>query len=340
MTIDTAAGEPLLVIDDLRMQIDTFDGTLQVLDGIDLAVDRGETLGIVGETGCGKSVTAKSILGLMPSPPVRYPTGQIRFAGRDLLRAPAKEMRRVRGLQIAMIFQDPMTYLNPVFSVGQQMIDAIIAHARAAGERMTKARARDRAVEMLATVQLPNPERQVDAYPHQLSGGMRQRVLIAMALSGRPQLLIADEPTTALDVTIQAQILNLIAGLVDELGLAVVMISHDLGVVAKVCRRVAVMYAGNVVEEAPVDRLFAAPQHPYTQGLLGAIPQVHADVDGLASIAGSIPNLIDPPPGCRFHPRCPKAMPVCRERKPALAAHADGHRSACWLHAAQSDTAA
>ena len=335
-----AGAEPLLAIEDLRLHIDTFDGTMQVLDGIDLAVARGDTLGIVGETGCGKSVTAKSILGLLPSPPARYPTGAIRFQGQDLLRASAREMRRIRGLQIAMIFQDPMTYLNPVFSVGRQMTDAILAHTRAGGDgrRTTKAQARDRAVEMLATVQLPNPDRQMEAYPHQLSGGMRQRVLIAMALSGRPQLLIADEPTTALDVTIQAQILNLIAGLVEDLGLAVIMISHDLGVVAKVCRRVAVMYAGNVVEEAPLDQLFTRPRHPYTQGLLGAIPQVHADVDGLTSIPGSIPNLIAPPPGCRFHPRCPHAMPVCRTDKPLLDAGPAGHRAACWL--ADRDAAA
>ena len=328
-------AEPLLEIRDFHLAIDTFDGELKVLDGVNLTLARGDTLGIVGETGCGKSVTAKSILGLVPSPPARVVAGEIRFRGRNLVTASNKEMRAIRGIEIAMIFQDPMTYLNPVFTVGQQMVDVIMAHhkVRSAAERLTRRRARSRAIELLGQVHIPNPEVQIDAYPHQLSGGMRQRVLIAMALSGSPALLIADEPTTALDVTIQAQILDLIGKLVKDFQLSVLMISHDLGVIAKVCRRVAVMYAGNVVEEADLATLFERPRHPYTQGLLQAIPHPRRASRSLASIPGTIPNLLDPPRGCRFHTRCPHAMPDCRTVKPKLLALGDGHGVACHLYA-------
>ncbi len=326
--------DPLLDIRDFRLHFDTFDGEHKALDGINIQVARGETVGIVGETGCGKSITAKSVLRLLPSPPARVVSGEIRFQGRDLLTLPEAEIRRIRGIDIAMIFQDPMTYLNPVFTVGQQLVDVILSHQAAgpSADRLNRRAARDKAVALLESVRIPHADVQIDSYPHQLSGGMRQRVLIAMALSGSPSLLIADEPTTALDVTIQAQILQLIADLVDEFHLAVLMISHDLGVVARLCRRVVVMYAGNVVEDAPTAEIFEHPKHPYTQRLLQAIPHLHADVQHLSGITGSIPNLLDPPPGCRFHPRCGQAMPVCARMKPVFGDVAPGHGAACHLY--------
>jgi len=322
---------PLLSVQDFRLEFDTFDGVYKAIDGIGFDLAPGESLGIVGETGCGKSVTAKSIMGLLPSPPARVRDGRILFGGEDLLRVGERRMRAIRGNEIAMIFQDPMTYLNPVFSIGTQLVDVILAHQRSRprAERMTREQARDHAVEMLRRVHLPNPERQLDSYPHQLSGGMRQRVLIAMALSGRPRLLIADEPTTALDVTIQAQILDLIGELRRDLGLSVVMITHDLGVVASVCDRVVVMYAGQIVEDASVARLFDHPSHPYTRGLLAAVPHPGRPAASLSSISGSLPNLLDPPAGCRFHGRCPLAGDDCL-RPPPISTIADGHRVACW----------
>jgi oligopeptide/dipeptide ABC transporter ATP-binding protein len=328
-----SAAPPLLELDDLTLEIGTFDGALQVLDGVSLALRAGENLGLVGETGCGKSVTAKSVLRLLPMPPARVVRGDIRFAGRSLVRVPERAIRRLRGTEIAMIFQDPMTFLNPVFTIGQQMVDAILAHnrARPRGERPSKPAARAHAVRMLRRVHLPNPELAIDAYPHALSGGQRQRVLIAMALSGSPRLLIADEPTTALDVTIQAQILALMGELVRDLGLSVLMISHDLGVVARVCRRIAVMYAGCIVEEAPTAELFANPRHPYTQGLLAAIPHLHRPARHLERIRGTIPSLIEPPAGCRFHPRCPHAFTPCDRAKPPDYPAGEGHRAACYL---------
>ena len=328
------AAAPLLAIRDFRLHLDTFDGTLRVLDGINLEMAVGETVGLVGETGCGKSITAKSILGLVPSPPARLVSGSIRFQDWDITGADAAGMRRLRGTAIAMIFQDPMTYLNPVFTVGRQLVDAILAHQQGlpATRRLDRRAARDRAIDLLRRVHLPNPEIQLDAYPHQLSGGMRQRVLIAMALSGRPKLLVADEPTTALDVTIQAQILDLIAELVRDLGLTVLMISHDLGAVASVCRRIVVMYAGTIAEDAPAERLFEQPQHPYTRGLLAAIPHLSGPVRALAAIPGGIPNLLDPPSGCRFRARCPHAMPRCAAERPTMVDVAPGHRVACHLY--------
>jgi len=324
------ANAPLLAIENLKLHIDSFDGTLEVLDGIDVTLAPGETAGVVGETGCGKSVLGKTVMRLMDEPPARVVEGAVRFKGDDLVRLSEREMRRIRGLEIAMIFQDPMTYLNPVFTVGQQIIDVIKAHERVAGSRRASpAERRRKAAELLARVHLPHPEGQLDAYPHQLSGGMRQRVLIAMALAGRPSLLIADEPTTALDVTIQAQILRLIDELVQGLGFAVVMISHDLGVVARVCRRILVMYAGTIVEDAPTDKLFEEPLHPYTQGLLRAIPHIEGQAEALEGIPGHIPNLIDPPRGCRFYERCPLRMDICQRVKPPLIEQGNGHRIAC-----------
>ena len=329
----TERPPPLLSVEDFRLEFDTFDGVYRAIDGVSFDLAAGESLGIVGETGCGKSVTAKSILGLVPSPPARVVSGRIRYNGEDLIAAGEPRLRALRGVEIAMIFQDPMTYLNPVFTVGQQLMDVIVAHQRVRpeGERLGRRAAREHAVEMLRRVHLPNPERQMHAYPYQLSGGMRQRVLIAQALSGNPRLLIADEPTTALDVTIQAQILDLISELMEDLDLSVIMISHDLGVVASLCRRVIVMYAGQVVEDAAVSRLFSSPGHPYTQGLLRAVPHPGRRASALAGIPGTLPNLYDPPPGCRFQQRCPHAMPACAGGAPLHELGPD-QRVACLLH--------
>ena len=332
--------DPLLSVRDFELAFDTFDGVYRAIDRVSFDLAPGESLGIVGETGCGKSVTAKSILGLVPSPPARVTGGEILYCGEDLLTAREDRLRALRGVEIAMIFQDPMTYLNPVFTIGQQLVDVILAHQRVrpAGERLSRREARDHAIEMLAKVHLPNPDRQMEAYPHQLSGGMRQRVLIAQALSGNPRLLIADEPTTALDVTIQAQILDLIAELMEDLHLSVIMISHDLGVVASLCRRVIVMYAGQIVEDASVPQLFDSPGHPYTRGLLNAVPHPGRPASELAGIAGTLPNLYDPPPGCRFQGRCPHAMSACATMPPPIRL-ADDQHVACHLHASEGDHA-
>lgn len=326
-------AEPILSMRNYQLVFDTFDGIYQALDDVEFDLHPGESLGIVGETGCGKSITAKSILGLLPSPPARVLSGEIIYRGMDLLRIKEREFQRLRGTEIAMIFQDPMTYLNPVFTIGQQLVDAIRAHqsGRPGHKRMGRADARQYALEMLAKVHLPNPNRQFKSYPHELSGGMRQRVLIAMSLSGTPKLLIADEPTTALDVTIQAQILDLISELIDDLNLSVLMISHDLGVIAKVCDRVIVMYAGQVVEDAPIDQLFLNPQHPYTKGLLAAIPHPGRPPASLTGIPGTLPNLYDPPRGCRYEARCPLAMPSCTHAVPRKQQVADNHYVACVL---------
>ena len=322
----------LLRIRDYRLDFVTFDGVYQVLDGVDLELDAGETLGLVGETGCGKSVLAKSVIGLGPSPPARVRSGAIVFEGQDLLGADERQWRRVRGHRIAMIFQDPMTYLNPLLSIGRQLGDVIRVQQQvlARGERLGPGAQRARAVELLELVRLPDAAALLARYPHQLSGGMRQRVLIAMALAGTPRLLIADEPTTALDVTIQAQVLALMRDLVGRLGLAIVMISHDLGAVAAVCSRIAVMYAGTIVEDAPAARILRAPRHPYTRGLLAALPDIDGAQGTLQGIAGGLPNLLAPPPGCRFHPRCALATEICRRERPVLRRLDDAaHRVAC-----------
>ena len=320
----------LVEIRDYRLAFDTFDGTLHVLDGIDLALEAGQTLGIVGETGCGKSVLARSLLRLNESPPARVVSGAILFEGQDVLALPERAMRRLRGRRIAMVFQDPASYLNPLLSIGTQMEDAIRGQESAAGEAKRPRRAiRDHAAGLLASVGLAEPHRLLDSHPHQLSGGMRQRVLIAMALAGNPSVLVADEPTTALDVTVQAQVLALIAALVKERGLALMLISHDLGVVAASCARVAVMYAGTVVEEAPTAALLANPRHPYAQGLIAAVPDIDNPAHKPRGIPGSIPNLLKPPTGCRFHPRCALATDICRSTKPALRELAPAHRVAC-----------
>ena len=319
----------LLDIRGLKTHFKTDDGWLHAVDGVDLKVDAGETLCVVGESGCGKSVTAMSVMRLIAMPPGRFAGGQILWKGRDLITLPDEAMRKIRMKEIAIVFQEPMTSLNPVYTIGEQIGEALRLH-----ERLSKRDATDRAVEMLQRVKIPTPARRVHDYPHQFSGGMRQRAMIAMALSCGPQLLIADEPTTALDVTIQAQILDLLGELKDEFGMAVLLITHAMGVVAEVAQRVAVMYAGKVVEEATVEELFAHPRHPYTQGLIRSIPRIDTDAVHklrLETIAGTVPKLIAPGEGCRFAPRCKHAVPACTAATPALREVAPGHRVACIL---------
>ncbi|QUS35292.1 ABC transporter ATP-binding protein [Falsirhodobacter algicola] len=318
---------PILDIRDFSLVFDTFDGTYHAIDKVNLQLSAGEAVGLVGETGCGKSVLTRAAFGLVPSPPARITSGSVRLDGRELLGLSDRQLRGVRGKDVAMIFQDPMTYLNPVFRIGTQLTDAIRAQS---GGKVRRAEARDIALDMLEKVHLPNPARQFAAYPHELSGGMRQRILIAMALAAKPKLLIADEPTTALDVTIQAQILDLMAELVEDMGLTMIMISHDLGVVAQACSRVAVMYAGKIVEDAPIARVFEAPAHPYTKGLLEALPHPFKRVERLASIPGTLPDLLHPPQGCRFAQRCPSAHAACAD--PVAFRHvAPDHTVACTL---------
>jgi oligopeptide/dipeptide ABC transporter ATP-binding protein len=314
----------LLEVEDLRVTFDTARGAARAVDGVDLSLATGETLCIVGESGCGKSVTALSIMGLVPSPPARV-TGRVRFEGRDLVGLSGRALADLRGDRIAMIFQEPMTSLNPSFTVGDQLTEVLRRH-----RGLDAAAARAAAIEMLRRVRIPAPERRVDEYPHRLSGGMRQRVMIAMALLCAPALLIADEPTTALDVTIQAQVLALMRTLRTETGTSIVLITHDLGVVAEMADRVVVMYAGQVVEQAPVAALFAMPQHPYTVGLMGAIPAIDAPRARLAAIDGMVPAATAMPEGCRFAERCPFADARCRAEAPPLAEVRAGHLSRCW----------
>ena len=313
----------LLEIDSLRVSFATARGEARAVDGVSLSVRAGETLCIVGESGCGKSVTALSIMGLVPSPPAAL-SGSIRFEGCELLGLNRTQWSDLRGNRIAMIFQEPMTSLNPACTVGSQLTEALMRH-----RAMSRPQAREAAIAMLARVRIPSPERRIDDYPHRLSGGMRQRVMIAMALLCQPALLIADEPTTALDVTIQAQVLALMRSLRDETGTAIILITHDLGVVAQMADRVAVMYAGQVVEQAPVRELFSQPQHPYTVGLLGAIPAIAAPRARLSAISGMVPAATAMPAGCRFAERCPFAQPECRADPVELVELSAGHWSRC-----------
>ena len=315
----------LLEIDGLMTWFRTDDGLVRAVDGVTYQVERGETLAVVGESGCGKSVTALSILRLVAVPPGEYAGGAIRFEGEDLLRVSEERIREIRGNDIAMIFQEPMTSLNPVFTVGEQIVEVIQLH-----QKLAAGPARARAIEMLRLVGIPGPDRRIDDYAHQMSGGMRQRVMIAMALACTPKLLIADEPTTALDVTIQAQILDLLSRLQAELGMSVLLITHDLGVVAETAHRVVVMYAGKVVEQAGVEELFAGPRHPYTIGLLGALPDVEGAGGRLTPIEGNVPDARQMPSGCRFHPRCPSALERCAREEPPLEGEPQ-HRVACWV---------
>jgi len=328
---------PVLEIKDLKIEFDTFEGTSHVLERVSFALEKGDTLGLVGETGCGKSITAKAILRLLPVPPARIPSGEILFEGQDLLKKSEEEMRQIRGSKIAMVFQDPMTFLNPVFTIEEQLVDVILAHGKKNGsghreKRPDRNQALTTAIERLKEVKIPDPQFRIKSYPHEFSGGMRQRVLIAMALSHAPQILIADEPTTALDVTIQAQILKLIHELVQTHGHSVLLISHDLGVVAKVCKRIAVMYAGNIVESCSTVQLFKKSLHPYTRGLLNSILTFSKREETTQGIKGVIPDLIHPPSGCRFHPRCQSMKDICQEEKPPMIEFEEGHWVSCHLY--------
>jgi peptide/nickel transport system ATP-binding protein len=322
--------EAILEIRGLRTHFETERGVVRAVDGVDLRVAAGRTFGVVGESGCGKTVLALSILRLVPSPPGRIVGGSVLFNGRDLLSLPAEEMRKVRGREISMIFQEPMTSLNPVFRVGEQIAEVFRLH-----QRMDRREALMRSVEMLKMVGIPSPEKRMRDYPHQMSGGMRQRVMIAIALACRPRVMLADEPTTALDVTIQAQMMNLIGCLREDTGASVVLITHDLGLIAEAAEMVAVMYAGQVVEQGPVRELFSSPLHPYTRGLMNSVPRMDGPVGRnilLKAIPGTVPPLYNLPSGCRFQERCPEVFPACRERAPALEEIVSGHDCRCWLH--------
>ena len=319
-------SDKLLVVEDLRTYFYTYGGVVKAVDGVTFDVERGETVGLVGETGCGKSTVALSILRLVP-PPGRIVSGRIVFGGENLLEKSEEEMRKIRGSKISIVFQDPSSSLNPVLKIGDQVSEPLVIHLA-----MKLKEAWRKALEILKGVGIPDAEKRMVGYPHELSGGMKQRVMIAMALACRPALLIADEPTTNLDVTIQAQILELMKDLQRKYGLSILLITHNLGVVAQMCNRVAVMYAGQLAEFAPVRNIFHEPLHPYTKALLEAIPRVDKRGKKLASIPGSVPNLVDPPPGCRFHPRCPYAREECRREEPPLAEVGSKHVVACHLY--------
>lgn len=321
------AKEKILEVRQLKTHFFTDEGVVKAVDGIDFTVHKGETLGIVGESGCGKSITSLSILRLIPNPPGKIVGGEILFKGEDLLKKSEEEMRKIRGNDISMIFQEPMTSLNPVYSVGEQIAEAFRLH-----QGLNRKQAWEKAVEMLKLVGIPSPEKRAAQEPHELSGGMRQRVMIAMALACHPELLIADEPTTALDVTIQAQILDLMKKLQRELGMGIIMITHDLGVVAETCDRVAVMYAGKIVEYTDGDLLFEHPKHPYTIGLLQSLPRFDRDQEELKPIPGSVPSPFNMPPGCHFAPRCPFATGMCKREMPELTKTPDGSLVRCHAY--------
>ncbi len=321
------ADQPLLKIEELRTYFHLEDGVVKSVDGVSYEVNAGEVLGVVGESGCGKSVTALSILRLIQSPPGRIESGKILFDGQDLTKISEREMRALRGNDISMIFQEPMTALNPVFTVGQQVIEAAVLH-----QGLSKREARRKAIEMFDKVGIPSPETRVDDYPHQLSGGMKQRCMIAMALICRPKLLIADEPTTALDVTIQAQILDLLRGLQKDLGMAVILITHDLGVVAEMADDVVVMYAGRIVEHADVKTVFSNPKHPYTRGLFESLPVMGEKKERLSVIPGNVPNPLHLPTGCKFHPRCKEKFDRCTTEDPVLLDVEPDHQASCLLY--------
>ncbi|RCW48774.1 MULTISPECIES: ABC transporter ATP-binding protein [unclassified Halanaerobium] len=319
--------EKLVDVKNLKTYFYTEEGVVKAVDGIDFEIYPGETLGIVGESGCGKSVTSLSIMGLVESPPGKIAEGEILFEGIDLTKLSQAEMRKIRGNEISMIFQEPMTSLNPVYTIGDQISEAIIIH-----KGLSKKEAMKESVEMLKKVGIPLPEQRINEYPHQLSGGMRQRVMIAMALSCDPKLLIADEPTTALDVTIQAQILELMNSLKASYGMSIMMITHDLGVIAEISDRVAVMYAGKIVEYTDVNTLFADPKHPYTWGLMNSIPKLDRDVNRLQAIPGIVPNPLNFPDGCKFNTRCPLAEGKCFTDEPKIVDAAEGHKVRCWRY--------
>jgi peptide/nickel transport system ATP-binding protein len=324
-SVSMTTASPLLEVRDLVAGFRIGGRLVKAVDGVSLKLTPGRTLGLVGESGSGKSVTSLAIMGLLPTPPAEVTGAQMRYGEVDLLALDAEERRRYRGRELAMIFQEPMTSLNPVYTVGEQIIEALRAHFP-----ISHAEARERAIAVLDLVRIPSPETRVDSFPHEMSGGMRQRAMIAMALACEPKLLIADEPTTALDVTIQAQILELLGDMQKRTGTAILLITHDLGVIAEVADDVAVMYAGKIVETTSVENLFADPQHPYTIGLLGSIPRLEEDRERLATLEGTVPNPAALPVGCRFHPRCPFAIDKCRAEPPPLMEISPGHEVACW----------
>lgn len=321
-------NQHLLTIDNLRVNFKTYGGEVQAVRGVSFYVDKGETVAIVGESGCGKSVTAQAIMGLIPNPPGKIVGGKVVFEGAQISHLPKKELLGIRGTQIGMVFQDPMTALNPTMKVGTQIVEGFVR-----SHQVSKEEARKRAIEMLSLVGIPDPEKRIDQYPHQFSGGMRQRVVIAIALACQPKLVIADEPTTALDVTIQAQILDLLKRLQEEQELSVVIITHDLGVVAEIAHRMVVMYAGMVVETGTVEDVFANPRHPYTWGLMRSLPRLdEGEKQRLIPIEGSPPDLFHPPVGCPFAARCDFAMEICEQQMPVTGEFGRGHQAACWLH--------
>jgi oligopeptide/dipeptide ABC transporter ATP-binding protein len=311
-------------VDNLSIEFATDKGTIRAVDGVSFDIPKGKTVGLVGESGCGKSVTALSVMRLIPTPPGHFAGGQIRYEDQDLLKLPESRMRELRGNRISMIFQEPMTSLNPVFTIGNQIAEAICLH-----EKLNYKASLEKAIHMLELVGIPSPRDRAACYPHQLSGGMRQRVMIAMALACKPDLLIADEPTTALDVTIQAQIMELMLKLQQEMGMSILLITHDLGVVAETCNEVVVMYAGRVVEKADVQTIFKHPKHPYTVGLLASVPGTHHEGSRLQTIPGLVPNLLNLPKGCRFQDRCPRVTDICRQVEPELTS-IDSHAFRCY----------
>ena len=321
----------LLDVQRLKTYFYTFEGVAKAVDDVSFYLDKGETLGLVGESGCGKTVTALSVMRLIPEPPGKIVHGKILFDGVNLPDLTMRQMRAIRGKRISMIFQEPMASLNPVFTIGDQISEMFVLH-----QRLGKKKSWERAVEMLRVVQIPSPEKRVHEYPHQLSGGMQQRVMIAMALSCNPEILIADEPSTALDVTIQAQIIDLMMQLKKDFDAAIMLITHDLGVIAEIAQRIVVMYAGKVVEEGQILAIFEDPRHPYTRGLLKSIPKLgersRYGRQRLKEIAGIVPSLYELPPGCSFYPRCPEAMAICQEKAPELTELGGGHRVRCWLY--------
>lgn len=319
------AIQPILSVEGLHTILRTQEGIVRAVTDVNIEVNRGEIVGIVGESGCGKSMTAMSIMGLVPSPPGEITEGSIKLDGQDLRGLSNRAFQKVRGQRVAMIFQDPMTYLNPVLTIGTQITETLQAHTG-----LDKNACRERVLELLGRVNIPDPERVAAAYPHQLSGGMRQRILIATAISCDPELIIADEPTTALDVTVQAQVLDLLKDIIKEMNSSLILITHDLGVVAETCDRVYVMYAGRVIEEAPVGELFANPRHPYTQGLLASILRVDEARAELYALEGTVPNLISPPSGCAFRDRCRLADDFCAQKLPPLDDIGPNHKTACW----------
>lgn len=318
----------LLQVENLRVHFKTYGGEVQAVRGVTFHVDRGETVAVVGESGCGKSVTAQAIMGLIPNPPGRIVDGKITFDGKSITEMSKKELLAVRGSEIGMVFQDPMTALNPTMKVGKQIVEGFVRT-----HNVSKEEARTKAIEMLRLVGIPDPDKRVDQYPHEFSGGMRQRVVIAIALANTPKLVIADEPTTALDVTIQAQILDLLRELQEKQQLSIVIITHDLGVVAEIAHRAVVMYAGVVVETGSVEDIFASPKHPYTWGLMRSLPRIDGtEKERLVPIVGSPPDLFDPPKGCPFAARCQFAMEICEQQMPSVTDFENGHQAICWLH--------